>query len=59
MNMNLNDLKERQVIQGNVILINKGTDDIFGNIPYTVDGHNIKIVSKFFNNLKSFIILIS
>lgn len=45
MNMNVHFSNERQIIQGNIILTNYDTDEVFGNIPYTSDGHNVKVVS--------------
>lgn len=45
MNMDPHNLEERQIIQGNVSLINYDSEDIFGNIPYRVDGNNVKVVS--------------
>ncbi|CCH43258.1 hypothetical protein BN7_2806 [Wickerhamomyces ciferrii] len=50
MNMNIDEdsINERQIIQGNIILINNNgiTNDIFGNIPYTLDGHNVQITNS-------------
>ncbi|CAM9022716.1 unnamed protein product [Wickerhamomyces anomalus] len=45
MNMDPHNLEERQIIQGNVSLINYDSEDIFGNIPYRVDGNNVKVVT--------------
>lgn len=45
MNMNVHFANERQIIQGNIILTNYDSDEVFGNIPYTSDGHNVMVVS--------------
>lgn len=46
MNMDIHNLQERQIIQGNVILVNHADENVFGNIPYTFDGHNVRVVSR-------------